>query len=428
MKDNNRIMIYRRFLYTMLTVGIFAIIFAWWLLIWSSVPSAIKLRADSAETFNFKVPASGEVYMEAMEVSGFTKSSVSADSVHIDLSGPVTFRTGAINHYVVNLKLFGIFPLKSVDIEVIQDKKVIPAGIPIGIYVKTKGVLVVGIGEFENENGQIVSPTKYILQPGDYILEINDVEISGKAQLIDLVTHSEGQDMVMKIHRGEEDIYLMTKPQMNLSGDYKLGVWVRDNAQGVGTMTYVDENGYFGALGHGINDVDTSTLMTLDSGALYHTEIMSITRGTNGAPGELTGFIEYTDDNILGMITNNTPEGIFGICNYLNWEDMEFEPMSIGLKQEIQKGPAQIICSITGKPTAYDVQITEIHLENDNINRGIVLKITDPQLLSLTGGIVQGMSGSPIIQNDKIIGAVTHVLVQDATSGYGIFIENMISH
>ncbi len=425
---NKRIMIYRKCLFILLFVGILAVAGVWWMLIWNSVPSAIKLRADTVETVNFKVPASGDIYLEAMEVGGFAKNAGAQESIHVDLSGPVTFKTGSINHYIVDLKLFGVVPLKSVDIEVIRDKKVVPAGIPIGIYVKTRGVLVVGVGNFEDENGQNVSPAQYILQPGDYILEMNDEEITGKAQLIDRITHSEGQDLIMKVLRGEEEIYLMSKAEMNLSGEYKLGVWVRDNAQGVGTMTYVEEDGAFGALGHGINDVDTSTLMNLESGSLYHTEIINITRGATGAPGELTGFIEYDDANIMGEIIENTPRGIFGVCAGVNMEDYGYEPMSIGLKQDIKKGPAQIICSITGEPTLYDVEITEIHLESDNINRGIVLKITDPKLLSLTGGIVQGMSGSPIIQKDKIIGAVTHVLVQDATSGYGIFIESMLSH
>lgn len=440
-KYGKRIFYYRRFLYILLFAGIFAIAITWWLSIWSRVPSTIKLRADTAETLEFMVPVSGDIFPEkaidegldmvnasAMEVGGFTGSPDKGDGIHIDLQGPVTFKTGSTNRYTADLKVFGIIPLKSVDIEIIQDKRVIPAGIPIGIYVKTKGVLVVGIGEFEGETGQAVSPAKYILQPGDYILEVNDEEISGKDRLIDLVTHSEGQDMIVKVMRNEEEMDLMVKPAMNVSGDYKIGVWVRDNAQGVGTMTYIEEDGTFGALGHGINDVDISALMTLGSGLLYHTEIINITRGSNGSPGELTGFIEYDDSNLLGQITDNTPYGIFGVCDGLKPEDVFYEPMPIGLKQDIVKGPAQIICSITGTPMIYDVEITEINLDNDNVNRGIVLRITDAELLSLTGGIVQGMSGSPIIQDGKLIGAVTHVLVQDAASGYGIFIENMIVH
>ena len=200
-----------------------------------------------------------------------------------------------------------------------------------------------------------------------------------------------------------------------------MGIWVRDNAQGVGTMTYIDEQGCFGALGHGINDIDTSTLMTLSRGTLYHTEIIGITRGTTGSPGELTGFIEYDDDNIMGNITANTTRGIFGVCTQDTIQAASYDYLPLGLKQEIRKGPAQIICSLGNEARSYDIEIIDINLENDNINRGIVLEITDPELLMATGGIVQGMSGSPILQNGRIVGAVTHVLVNDPTKGYAIY-------
>ena len=284
------------------------------------------------------------------------------------------------------------------------------------------------MGDFVGEEGQTVSPARYVLKSGDYITQVNDEEVKGKSDFMEKVEHSEGQELVMKVKRGEEDLILSVRPEASQSGDYKIGVWIRDNAQGVGTMTYINESADFGALGHGINDVDTSTLMELQKGTLYHTEIIGITRGSNGAPGELTGYIEYDEDNIIGEIKENTTEGIFGTCNEQVFEAVTNEALPIGLKQEIARGPAQIICSIDGTPQYYDIEIMEVHLDNDNVNRGIVLRITDEELLSLTGGIVQGMSGSPIIQDGKIIGAVTHVLVQDSTKGYGIFIENMLSH
>ncbi len=380
------------------------------------------------QTLDFQVPASGEIYKEAVEVSGFTKSNIPRDSIHIDFAKPVTIKANAIEKYVLDLKLFGIIPLKTVDVQVIQNKTLTPAGIPIGIYVKTQGVLVIGVGDFTGEEGQKVSPAQYVLKSGDYITQVNDEEVTGKNDFMEKVKHSEGQELVMKVRRGEEDLTLSVRPEVSQSGDYKIGVWIRDNAQGVGTMTYLNESADFGALGHGINDVDTSTLMELEKGTLYHTEIIGITRGSNGAPGELTGYIEYDEDNIIGEITENTAEGIFGTCNGQIYEAISNEALPIGLKQEIKRGPAQIICSIDGMPSRYDIEIMEVHLDNDNVNRGIVLRITDAELLSLTGGIVQGMSGSPIIQDGKIIGAVTHVLVQDSTKGYGIFIENMLSH
>ena len=196
----------------------------------------------------------------------------------------------------------------------------------------------------------------------------------------------------------------------------------------MGTLTYLDENNSFGALGHGINDMDTATLMNLKNGSLYTTEIVSITKGENGTPGELTGVIDYKESNKMGTIEANTVEGIFGELNESAASHITTQAMPIGLKQEVDLGPAQILCSVGGAPQLYDVKITSVHLDHDNINRGIELQITDKTLLETTGGIVQGMSGSPIIQDGKLIGAVTHVLVQDPTRGFGIFIENMLEH
>jgi len=421
--------LYKRILYFLLTLGLFGIMASLYYSMWSSVPSTIMIKAGVDQELDFKVPASGELYREAVEVSKSAGTrSGRENSLHVDLGRSVTVRASQVDQYKLYLKLFGMIPLKEVDVEVIQDVKLKPAGIPIGIYVKTRGVLVVGIGDFDGEDGQKYSPAKYVLQTGDYILEINDQEINAKKELIDIINHSEGQEMVFTVQRGESVIEVKAKPEQNKSGEYKMGIWVRDNAQGVGTMTYIDENGCFGALGHGINDIDTSTLMTLSKGTLYHTEIIGITRGSIGSPGELTGFIEYDDNNIMGEITDNTTRGIFGICTPETEASAYSDFLPLGLKQEIEKGPAQIICSLGNGTQVYDVKITDINLENDNINRGIVLEITDPELLATTGGIVQGMSGSPIIQNGKLIGAVTHVLVQDPARGYGIFIEEMLVH
>ncbi|MBQ8596824.1 MAG: PDZ domain-containing protein, partial [Lachnospiraceae bacterium] len=270
-------------------------------LLWNKVPSTIMLKAGVEQKLDFNVPASGELYREAVEASGKVAADNSVqESLYIDLGKTVTVKAEQIDVYKLDLKLFGIIPLKEVDVEVIRDVKLKPAGIPVGIYVKTEGVLVVGIGDFEGEEGQTCSPAKYALQAGDYILEVNDEEVGTKKELINKVEHCEGQEMILKVKRGDLELNVKVKPEMNQNSEYKLGVWVRDNAQGVGTMTYVDEQGGFGALGHGINDVDTSTIMSLEKGTLYHTEIIGITRGSNGSPGELTGFIEYDDDNIMG--------------------------------------------------------------------------------------------------------------------------------
>lgn len=434
---------YRGFLWLLLLAGVAALLFTIYFSYWNKIPSQIRIRAGVEQEFDFRVPVSGEIYRsdaEAAPVASVTdvdeadeayllaRDDKRTDSIHVDFARTVKLKANAIDNYQMDLKLFGVFPYKNVDIEVIQDKMLIPSGIPIGIYVKTDGVLVVGIGEFESSGGETISPARYVLQKGDYILESNGEPVENKKQFISMVEASEGEDMVLTIRRNNEITDVCINAGKNRMEEWKLGIWIRDNAQGIGTMTYEGTDSTFGALGHGINDVDTSILMNLEEGTLYRTEIVGITRGANGAPGELTGYIEYDSDNVIGEITENTAEGIFGVCDEELVANSAYEPVPIALKQEIELGPAQIICSVSGEPEFYDVEIVEINLEHENVNRGIVIRVVDEKLLMLTGGIIQGMSGSPIIQNGKLVGAVTHVLVNDSTKGYGIFIEEMLTH
>lgn len=434
---------YRGFLWLLLLAAVTALFSMAYVSYLDKIPSQIKIRAGVEQEFDFRVPVSGEIYRvpqetatvaavaDVEEVTGNDYLSArdgSAESLHVDFAHTVKLKASEIDTYQMDLKLFGVFPYKNVDIEVIQDKMLIPSGIPIGIYVKTDGVLVVGIGEFESSDGDTISPARYVLQKGDYILKSNGEPVENKKQFISMVEASEGEDMVLTIRRNEEITDVMINAGKNKMEEWKLGIWIRDNAQGIGTMTYEGTDSTFGALGHGINDVDTSILMNLEEGTLYKTEIVGITRGANGAPGELTGYIEYDSDNVIGEITENTAEGIFGVCDEELVASSVYEPVPIALKQEIELGPAQIICSVSGEPEFYDVEIVEVNLEHENVNRGIVIRVVDEKLLMLTGGIIQGMSGSPIIQNGKLVGAVTHVLVNDSTKGYGIFIEEMLTH
>lgn len=390
----------------------------------SSIPSVINVRAGEEESFRLGIPAKADI----VSVSEGGKSNIPEGAVDIDLSRTVTMKMDAQSSYQMQVKLFGFLPVKQVGIRVIEDQELIPVGTPIGIYIETDGVLVVGTGEFQGEGGVSCSPGKNIVKSGDYIRKVNGTAVEKKDEVIKMVEESGGNPVVLTVERNGETIEVEIQPQKDESGKYKIGVWVRDNAQGVGTMTYIDSHGNFGALGHGINDVDTSTLMRVDGGTLYETSIIDIKKGTIGNPGEMTGLIVYSDSHILGTITKNSTQGIFGSCNSKALALGTRDALPIGLKQEIQRGAAQILCTVDGTTKYYDIEITELHLDHDNVNRGIELKVTDPDLLELTGGIVQGMSGSPIIQNGKIIGAVTHVLVQDSSRGYGIFIENMLEH
>lgn len=400
--------------------------------VYEQIPRNIKLKVGEEQVLNIGLPVAGEIQKiedgveEAVAANGQNPSNIPADSIHVDLSSSLTMRADALSTYRMDLKLFGFIPFKQVNIEVIRDKLVTPVGLPVGIYLKTDGILVVGVGDFVSLGGQNVSPSRYLLKSGDYILAVDGRQVHDKAGFVQLIEESGGYPVVLKIRRDGEEFEVEVQPVQNQSGSYKLGIWVRDNAQGVGTLTFVDSEGNFGALGHGINDVDTSIVMEVKSGTLYGTEIIAIKKGKRGEPGEMTGMIEYTDKNILGVIYDNNTQGVFGTCNETLLSRIEGEPIPIGLKQEVEIGSAQILCAVDGEPKYYDIEIMECHLDHSNVNRGIVLQVTDPELIALTGGIIQGMSGAPIIQNGKLIGAVTHVLVNDATSGYGIFIEEML--
>lgn len=433
-KKHKRGRFYRGCLRCALVFTCMTLIGAWLIYAYEQIPGSIKLKMGEELVLDMRLPVSGEIEKvqgEEMSNAAVTAgeqgtSNIPAGSIHIDFGAPVTMKADSLSSYQMDLKLFGVIPFKQVEIEVIRDMTLKPVGLPIGIYLKTDGVLVIGIGDFLSLDGGSVSPSRYLLKTGDYILEVDGEEVTGKNDFIRTIEKSHGEPVVLTIRRNGEKFDVAVNPVQNQNASYKLGIWVRDNAQGVGTMTFVDEEGNFGALGHGINDVDTSIVMELDSGTLYRTEIIAIKKGVRGEPGEMTGLIDYASKNILGIVTENKSNGIFGTCNERMLADIETEAIPIGLKQEAAVGAAQILCTVDGEPAYYDIQIKELFLDHTNVNKSIVLQITDPELIAITGGIVQGMSGAPIIQNGKIIGAVTHVLVNDATSGYGIFIEEML--
>lgn len=404
----------RRLCFIILGMFLFSVSCTWIWSIWNKVPSNIHVRAGEGQGLEFCVPATATIYKN--EEQG---------KVNVDLNQRLTIYGEAEDTYTMDVDLFGFIPFKQSEVSVIQEKKVIPLGFPVGIYVQSDGVLVVDTGEFTSNKGKKVAPTEDILSAGDYIVSINQKEIYSKEVLMEEIALCEGKNIQLGVRREDTLFTANIKPEKNQEGEYKLGIWVRDNAQGIGTLTFVDENGYFGALGHGINDVDTTNLMEIRDGALYKADIISITKGSKGKPGELSGVIAYATKYKMGEIVQNTKKGVYGI---LDTDDITLNQatLPIALKQEIKEGKAQIICTFADGTKEFDVEITAIHQENDNINRGLELKVTDETLLQTTGGIVQGMSGSPIIQDGKIVGAVTHVLVNDPTRGYGIFIENML--
>lgn len=317
--------------------------------------------------------------------------------------------------------------LKEVSVQVVEKKRVVPGGTPIGIYLETEGVYVVGTGEVEALDGLNYEPAYQVVQSGDYILAVNGKRISDKNDLIACVQANRSDIMILKLLRNSEIIQVRLNAVQTKEDDYKLGIWVKDDIQGIGTLTYITEDLKFGALGHGITDTDTGELLETSGGSLYDTSILEIIRGERGTPGEISGMITYSDRHIKGTILQNTPAGIFGYVNQSLKSEIAGEAVEVAFKQEIRQGKAYIRSSVSGELKNYEIRIQEIRMNEDDVNKGMIFQVTDPELLKLTGGVIQGMSGSPILQNGKLIGAVTHVFVNDPTKGYGIFAETMMA-
>lgn len=409
------IRIYRRFLWGFLCLACFVFLCAMYLYYFMKTPDTIKVRAGSSEVLQLHIPAIATMNENDKSV--------------ISLMKPLTIVAGQTEEsYEIECKLFGVMPLKNMNIQIIQDQMLYPLGFPIGIFVKTQGVLVIDTGDFSSAEGEECNPSVDKFMAGDYILAMNGVAVSGKKEIREKVEQSEGKEISFQIYREGEVLQTSVQPEKNEEGTYKLGVWLRDSAQGIGTITYMDSNKQFGALGHGVSDLDTGELLTLGNGLLYNTQIVSIEKGKRGTPGELTGIIAYQPENVTGVITQNTEDGIFGVVAGELTSSMELEPIPIGLKQDVERGEAFIYCCLDGTPRQYKINITSLHPNSEKKNRQISFTVVDEELIELTGGVVQGMSGCPIIQDGKFIGAVTHVLVNDPTKGYGIFIEEMLAH
>jgi stage IV sporulation protein B len=311
-----------------------------------------------------------------------------------------------------------------------EDYKVLPSGAPIGIYVKTKGVMVIAVGEFETDEGLLVSPCEGLIQEGDYIEEINGESIKNKADFmerIEIIGES-GADITLSVLRGEESLAVSVNACKSSDDTYKLGIWVKDDIAGIGTLTFVDEDS-FTALGHSINDNQTGNMFQISEGAIYNAKIINIVKPSQDTPGKLEGIINYAAKNMIGWVETNENDGISGYIteNFaVESDNCDIGWVNLGSKEEVSVGEAYIISCVSGERCAYSIEIEKV---NDNANqneKNLEIRVTDERLLELTGGIVQGMSGSPIIQNGKLIGAVTHVFVSDSTKGYGIFIENML--
>lgn len=393
-----------------------------------AVPDRVSILENEEEIFDFNLPLKATIFSESREVSLGGESNIPADQITINRSEQFSMFAGEQGSYQVGLKLFGLIKLKDIRVDVVDTRYAVPCGDPIGIYLKSDGIMVIGTGRITGEDGMEREPAYGKLKSGDYIEAFNGKTMDSKEELIKAVNDTQGEEAVVTVRREGEAIDVSLQAVKSAEGDYKLGAWVRDDTQGIGTVTYVDMNGRFGALGHGISDSDTGMLVYIGGGELYDTQIMGIEKGASGSPGVMSGVIYYGKSTKLGEVTENTDSGIFGTVNSRFLEQMEEAAVPVGFRQDVHEGTAYIRSSVSGELKDYEIEIQKVDYTSLQKNKGMILKVTDPELLELTGGIVQGMSGSPIIQDGKLIGAVTHVFIQDPTKGYGIFIENMLSH
>ena len=316
---------------------------------------------------------------------------------------------------------------REVSAQTSDENLVLPGGMPVGIYMKTKGVMVLDTQKIKGKDGTESEPALHIVKAGDYILGFDGKEVNTKNELVEAVSSFSEQNAKLDICRNGEMLHVKMNTVQCEDGSTKLGIWVRDNAQGLGTITYLDADSHFGALGHGIHDVDTGGLLDISDGTLYLTSIKEIQKGVNGTPGGMEGIIVYNNYNVVGKIKKNTEAGIFGTIDRANMLFLNQTPVQVAKKEEIEEGPAMIRCAIDGEIKEYDILIKQVNLWSGEVNKSMTIEVTDPGLLEEAGGIIQGMSGSPILQNGKLVGAVTHVFVNNPTKGYGIFAESMIN-
>jgi stage IV sporulation protein B len=327
------------------------------------------------------------------------------------------------NNYSTEIELFGCIPIKKVTVNIVKETEVIPSGAPFGLKLYTEGVMIVGMSDVDTSNGPKNPAYDAGVRIGDIIMAINGKPMTSNSEVAKAFESCNGNYVKISLKRKTIGFEVSFKPSKSITENvYKVGLWVRDSTAGIGTLTFYSPSaGMFAGLGHGICDVDTGELLPLLKGEIVKANINGIVKGNDGQPGELKGY--FINDTTWGNLDCNSETGVFGVLNGA----LDGKAMPVAMKQQVHEGPAKILVTIDGdSPQEYNVSIERVHFNDAGNTKNMVIKITDSKLISKTGGIVQGMSGTPIIQDGLLIGAITHVFVNDPTHGYGIFAENMI--
>jgi stage IV sporulation protein B len=392
-----------------------------------SIPSELKIFEGEQQFLDLKLPLTFEVETDRIGVIKLNGNTL--NKIQHDFRQPISLQSLTRGNVNLQFKLFGLLPIKNMLVRVLPKINVVPGGHAIGVALYTKGALVVGISDIKSSDGDIYSPAQDAgLIPGDIIEKVNNVTIKNAEHLSMLVNESKDQSLQLSIRRNDKLMDVTIEAVKDHQDDRKkLGIWVRDSTAGVGTLSfYLPNNNMYGALGHAITDIDTRSLLRVDNGEIMKSQIIDIRQGEKGKPGEIRAMFSEKE-NIIGNIKKNTVYGIYGeIYNSLD-NPIYRKPIDICLQHQVKEGPATILCTVDDEGIKeYDIEIIRINNQLEPDMKSMIIKINDKKLLSKTGGIVQGMSGSPIIQDNKLVGAVTHVFVNDPTKGYGIFIEWML--
>lgn len=395
------------------------------LLLWCGLsfllPDGFVLSEGEARRISFSLPITLRVddAGEVLAIEDNRDLPTETQPVFSFTAKPLSAGTADVTFY-----LFDSLPIKTVQAQVVPRLELIPVGKPVGVTMDSDGLLVLLIGTVEQETGS-TSPAAGKLQVGDRLKSANGIALENKEVLQKILAKNDGTPVTFTVERDGEELRVSVPLAYSASeGCYRLGIWVRDSIQGIGTITYYDPaTGTYGALGHGVYDVDTGELMEICTGRLTKAVMTDIKKGEAGDPGELDGVLAM--DSTLGTVEKNTACGLFGEIEAEEFCTGESYPAAT--ESEVHAGDAQILCSVDGKePKLYDISILSVNPDHKEPGKAISLKITDEALLDATGGIVQGMSGSPILQDGKIVGAVTHVLVNHPEKGYGILIGSML--
>lgn len=377
-----------------------------------ALPDRLSLTAGSNAMLDIALPGSARLD------SGSTQATLTEKDGSIEiLAGE---ESGTAN---LIFRLLGIVPVKKVEVEVSEEKTLIPGGQSVGIAIETEGLVVVGTSDL----GQSASPARLAgLRSGDVITRVNGSAVRSAEELAELL--KAGEAATVTVTRGDSEKTLSLMPVADpRDGSLRIGAWVRSSTAGVGTLTFVDpETGAFGALGHAISDVDSGITLPVADGGLYESRVVEVRKGERGTPGEIVGDF-LSSEKQIGEISVNCDYGIYGTIDESDLVDSLYpDGLPIGTRSQMRTGAAQILTTVDDRVRAYDCEIERVEPDESKEMRSIVVHVTDEALIHQTGGIVQGMSGSPIIQDGRIVGAVTHVFVNDPTRGYGVGIETML--